>query len=332
MSTLTGNDVYGLMEAYQAVYAPQELTEEQVWEEVETWVNDLIEEGYDLSDYTWEEMFEAYIDEQGRPGSAAIRNQNVNPNASSAIGDAVKSTIGSTPIVRVARNMASQPPAPPGTGARRGAAPRPQAPSIRDGRNSPPSAQVRIPTAPSKPAAPAARPAAPAPAARPAAPASAARPAAPAPAKPSGTTPTAKPTPAPSASPARPSLSSQADEIRKMRAGSLQRQGRTLDAATVSGTTKPAYQANSFDPFDVIKGHLLDEGYADTEEAALVIMANMSEEWRESIVEGNQRNPERDEKTPKSDEAIPGQAARKMPKRGHPDREAFEKWYRANVR
>ena len=291
MSTLTGNDVMGLMEAYQAVYAPQELTEEQVWEEVEEWVNTLIEEGYDLSDYTWEEMFEAYIEEQGGRGSAAVRNQNVNPNASSAIKSAVNSTIGSTPIGLVARNMASQQ-GPPGTGARRGAAPRPQAPSIRDGRNSPPSAQVRIPTAPSKPAAPAAKPAAPAPAARPAATTPTAKPAAPAakpaattPAKPSGTTPTAKPTPAPSASPARPSLSSQADEIRKMRAGSLQRQGRTLDAATVSGTTKPAYQANSFDPFDVIKGHLLDEGYADTEEAALVIMANMSEDWRESIVE-----------------------------------------------
>jgi hypothetical protein len=40
------------------------------------------------------------------------------------------------------------------------------------------------------------------------------------------------------------------------------------------------------DLFDLIKGHLLDEGYADTEESALVIMANMSEEWRESIVEG----------------------------------------------
>jgi hypothetical protein len=39
------------------------------------------------------------------------------------------------------------------------------------------------------------------------------------------------------------------------------------------------------DLFDLIKGHLLDEGYADTEEAALKIMANMSEEWRESIVE-----------------------------------------------
>jgi hypothetical protein len=41
---------------------------------------------------------------------------------------------------------------------------------------------------------------------------------------------------------------------------------------------------SSFDVFDVIKGHLIDEGYADTEEAALVIMANMSEEWKQSIV------------------------------------------------
>jgi hypothetical protein len=39
------------------------------------------------------------------------------------------------------------------------------------------------------------------------------------------------------------------------------------------------------DLFDIIKGHLLDEGYADTEEAALTIMANMSEEWKQSIVE-----------------------------------------------
>ena len=65
MSRLTGADAYGLMEAYNNVYAPQELTEEQVWEEVETWVNDLIEEGYDLSDYTWEEMYEEYLTEIG---------------------------------------------------------------------------------------------------------------------------------------------------------------------------------------------------------------------------------------------------------------------------
>jgi hypothetical protein len=45
-------------------------------------------------------------------------------------------------------------------------------------------------------------------------------------------------------------------------------------------------QKSSFDIFDVIKGHLLDEGYADTEGAALAIMANMSESWKKSIIEG----------------------------------------------
>ena len=39
------------------------------------------------------------------------------------------------------------------------------------------------------------------------------------------------------------------------------------------------------DLFDIVKGHLMSEGYADTEEAALAIMTNMSEEWRQSIIE-----------------------------------------------
>jgi hypothetical protein len=54
-----------------------------------------------------------------------------------------------------------------------------------------------------------------------------------------------------------------------------------------TGSKKPGSIVSSFDLFDVIKGHLLDEGYADTEESALAIMANMSEEWRQSIVEEN---------------------------------------------
>jgi hypothetical protein len=37
--------------------------------------------------------------------------------------------------------------------------------------------------------------------------------------------------------------------------------------------------------FDVVKGYLIGEGYADTEEAALAIMINMSEEWREQILD-----------------------------------------------
>ena len=45
--------------------------------------------------------------------------------------------------------------------------------------------------------------------------------------------------------------------------------------------------ANSYEPdlYDVILEYLLDEGYADTQESALAIMANMTEEWIESICE-----------------------------------------------
>jgi hypothetical protein len=73
MSRLTGSDALGLFEAYQTIYTPQEITEEQVWEEVECWVNNLIEEGYDLSDYTWEEMYDAYLNEERAPGVRPYR-------------------------------------------------------------------------------------------------------------------------------------------------------------------------------------------------------------------------------------------------------------------
>ena len=41
----------------------------------------------------------------------------------------------------------------------------------------------------------------------------------------------------------------------------------------------------SYDLYDIILSHLIDEGYADTQEAAERIMVNMSEEWREDIME-----------------------------------------------
>jgi len=41
---------------------------------------------------------------------------------------------------------------------------------------------------------------------------------------------------------------------------------------------------DSYDLYDIILSHLLDEGYADTQEAAEAIMVNMSEEWRDSII------------------------------------------------
>ena len=44
-------------------------------------------------------------------------------------------------------------------------------------------------------------------------------------------------------------------------------------------------QKEEVDLFDAILEHLVAEGYADTNESALAIMANMSDEWRQSIVE-----------------------------------------------
>jgi hypothetical protein len=92
--------------------------------------------------------------------------------------------------------------------------------------------------------------------------ASPARPSAPAPIS----TPTTQTTATPTAK--KPSLASQAAELRAMQSASRQRQGLT----------------QSFDMFDVVMGHLLGEGYVKNEEQALAIMANMSEDWRESIL------------------------------------------------
>jgi hypothetical protein len=47
---------------------------------------------------------------------------------------------------------------------------------------------------------------------------------------------------------------------------------------------KRSNRNEEYDIYDLILSHLLDEGYAETPEAAEVIMVNMSEEWRDSII------------------------------------------------
>ena len=276
-------ELMNLNEAYAEVYAPQELTEEQVWEEVETWVNSLLEEGYDLSDYTWEEMFEAYIEEQGGKRGAAVGNPNVNTNAYSAIRN-----LGNTLLYG---NAAGKKPEAPGTRNR----------NVRGGRPIKPSAKPTAPVAPTLPpprpaAAPvrpsASRPTAPAaptlppprPAAAPARPAAAA-PAAPArPAVTAPAAPAAKPSAMDQWAKANPRLA-QAQQIRKQGGSRAEVNKSLYNKGTAAATSTPTVVKAGFDLFDVVKGYLIGEGYADTEEAALAIMANMSEEWREDIVE-----------------------------------------------
>jgi len=269
------------MTAYQAVY--DEDLRETI--EFENWVNALLDEGYDLSEYTWEDMYEAYLGEQGR-GTRTGSNPNVFKPTPSAMGS--RRGAAATPSGSSSGSVSTQrgrvtgsntnnafPQAARSGGTRRGAA----AGTRGQGGRPLGSTTQRggAPTPAPKPApAPTARPAAPAPTAQ-------ARPATSAPTKPAPTA-TAKPanamqtaasnlsgTGALAPAPKKPSLASQAAELRAMRQRSQQRQG----------------LAQGFDMFDVVKGHLLDEGYADSEEAALAIMANMSEEWRQSIIEQN---------------------------------------------
>jgi hypothetical protein len=291
MSRLTGSDAKNLMEAYTAIYAPQEeveLTEEQVQEDFENWVNSLVEEGHDLSDHTWEEMYEVYIEEQGRRmttgqatapiSNASYQSRFARPMNAGTPQQTGRGTVVSRPQIGSLPSSARQVTQYPqgvstGVGGGNAAASR-QTPATR------PAASAARPSA--RPAASAARPSA-----RPATTSSNA----PVPSRTSyagatGVKPVGTPLPTNAVqpvagAPAQPMsrMAQQAAELRKMRQASQQRQ-------ISQGGTPATPLVQSFDPFDIVMGHLIDEGYADSEEAALQIMANMSEEWRQSIVEG----------------------------------------------
>jgi len=330
--------------AYQAVYDEnlrQKLTEEQIWEQVENWVNSLLEEGHDLSDYTWEEMYESYLNEMGqrmttgqatapkappivqskpidriagggmggRRGSGSNLSTPVAKLAPTATPAQTKSKFGtttpkgssvtSTGVTGLSAadraaysagggNVAAQKGMGKSTAdvikqgklnlskmdqgkrAPAGAKPTsgPSSVNPKTGLSAFPAAKSAVAAKPIAPAA--AKPTSTA-AAKPTAPAAAAAP------KPAAT-PAATPAPAaaapkPAATPA-PKPSALAQRVAGYKAG-----------GPAMGAREKALN-QSFDLFDVVLGHLLDEGYADTEDAALAIMANMSEQWKQSILEG----------------------------------------------
>jgi hypothetical protein len=281
MSRITGTDAFNMMEAYAAVYAPQELTEEQVWEEVEAWVNSLVEEGYDLSEYTWEDMYEEYLNEMGQRATTgqmtAPRRAPVQSVAKPTPSQATRPAGGGMDGMRGSGRDRTSYQTSSSPGALRVPANAPYQSRFAGSRDAAFARARQIQGSPvvgprvASPAAQApARPVAQAPARPAAAPTSGV-------AKPSTTAPATTPVTAPTA-PARPSLRSDIVDLQKMRLASQERQRK--GGATVVGS-----QMASFDMFDIVQGYLIDEGYAETEEAAAVIMANMSEEWKESILE-----------------------------------------------
>ena len=287
MSRITVSDAQGLMEAYNAVYASQELTEEQIWEEVEAWVNALLEEGHDLSEYTWEDMYGAYIeqlDEQGGrlPGpqrraaqQAATERRNV---------------------------AAAQAPTLP-TGRQRGAGFRYQAVAADKGRGGDAAYRAGGGDAAAKSGLTrqqiqqrgmtATRAASAAPAPKPAT------------AKPA---PSAAPRPGTKAAgpesikPKTPNPLLAGGDIRRMQQASQMRQkGITVTsdqikaaertkptpvAPRATGSKKPGSAFEQFDAYDVVLEYLLDNGHADTVDEAHYVMMEMDGETIADICEG----------------------------------------------
>ncbi len=260
MDRLTSNEISDLMEAYSEVYAPkEEVVEENIEQLDEYAAGGVPGSGGAVRMYSRPvaNTGSSYQSRFARPMNAGTpqRTGRATPVSRPPIGG-LPSNYRGQELQAGARASASQ----VGT-SRQGSAGTSAAPSAAAPR-------------------PATRPA-PAPVARPTA--AVARPAA-APVRPATTaktSPVAAPTPTSSTTTAaplekKPSLASGLADLRKMRMASQMRQA----GANVTST-----QLASFDPFDIVKGYLLDEGYADTEESALVIMANMSEEWRQSILD-----------------------------------------------
>ena len=362
MEKITSHQVLDLMEAYQSVYVSQEdLNEELIWEEVEFWVNSLLEEGYDLSDYSWEEMYEGYLNEvlmtgNNRPtklsdplagatravgnaarstgnavGNAARSTGNAVGNAARSTGNAVRNTIfprvptGTVSGYGGGHSSAAGAPVKPKIGSLPSSARQvtqyPQGVSTgvgggNAGASRPTGAPVRPTGAPARPTVgapirptvgapvrPTGAPVRPAaapirPTGAPVRPAAAPiRPTVGAPVRPAAPTmgnPPLAPKPLPPIM-GKPSLASQAAELRNMRKASQQR-------TIAQGGTPATSLVQSFDPFDVVLGHLIDEGYADNEESALQIMTNMSEEWREDILDEARQHPIMSVKSPSGEE------------------------------
>ena len=201
----------------------------KVDEEVEAWVNALVEEGYDLSEYTWDDMCEMYLDEARRAdregyerGTAAnpTRAQTDVPHSDPSQRTSLHSKFRrrSDEMGRARRNSPRN-----RSGGRTPVSAKEKAFLQAGDRTSPGRGHVRSPNV--------------------------------------------------------------GDTGRHSGEGRYDREDKKNPKLNPKHSANRENAAESFDLFDTILEYLVAEGYADTNEAALVIMANMSEEWKQSIVE-----------------------------------------------
>jgi len=289
--------------AYQAVYDEELRQEIEEQQDFENWVNSLVEEGYDLSEYTWEDMYEAYLSEGGAGPRASVPASATGKYKSSSDGkyyknynDALAARNSRLNTLRSAQDMLRGKPSRLGATPAERARPAAPTPAARPAATTPASGGSSTPAARPAASAPAARPASTA-AARPAASAPTAKPAPTAAAKSS-----AAPAPTAAAKPKTPNPLMQKtfgyqtgkapDQVAKTAAPTPAAKPTPTPAKRPMGSVKPGSLVSGFDMFDVVKGYLIDEGFAETEQAAIAIMANMSEDWKLQIIDEASRAEE----------------------------------------
>ena len=59
---MRAEEIQGLMEAYSQVYSPQVISEESIQQVADMWVEACMEIGVNFSDYTLDELTEAFIE------------------------------------------------------------------------------------------------------------------------------------------------------------------------------------------------------------------------------------------------------------------------------
>jgi len=207
---MNSQDIQNIQESYLAVYDDE--TRENL--EFENWVNNLLDEGYDLSDYTWDEMAEIYIGEERAEGVKEYQPRKRNPlpkekPLSGEKGD--RSGYGDDGKMKDWKLNAT--------------------PSSIDRKGRTISQRMNA---------------------------------------------------------EKPYKNRMMGELgrRSSRIGAeVDRVIRGKGEARATVSLAPKTKNEEYDLYDVILSHLIDEGYADTYEAAEAIMVNMSEDWRESIFE-----------------------------------------------
>jgi len=63
------------------------------------------------------------------------------------------------------------------------------------------------------------------------------------------------------------------------------RKGKEEEGKKKTKLSREIIRKENFDLYDLILAHLVNEGYAETQESAIAIMANMSEAWVDTIVD-----------------------------------------------